>query len=404
MESRFVNTRRQTVALCNPLEIEDYVVQPHADISPPKWHLGHTTWFLEELILNKYVPQYRFYNQEYKKIFNSYYKGLGEHWVQRERGVLSRPLVKEILAYRKNIDDQLKNLIQKKPEDENLKKIIELGMNHEEQHQELLLMDIKFILATNAVDVKYSPRPLPDFTDTSKVNLQAKKSWCTHHAGVYDVGAVEENFAYDNEGPRHKKYLEAFRICEQLVTNGEYLAFMEDKGYQRPELWLSMGLDWVKNNKISAPLYWKFKDNEWWEFSLHGKQKINLNHPVSHISYFEAEAFARWSKKRLPTEEEFEIAQKDCHQTGNRFHASSSSTFTSELWCWTKSHYSPYPGFKTFEGEIAEYNGKFMCNQFVLKGGCFATPKGHYRKSYRNFYEPSQRWMFSGISLAEDAR
>ena len=403
MESRFVKTRKKTVAICYPLEIEDYVVQPHADISPPKWHLGHTTWFLEELILKKQNSQYQTYNPEFKKIFNSYYKGLGEHWAQGERGMLSRPLVKEIYNYRQTIDEQMSELLlgRSYSDDENFEKIFNVAINHEEQHQELLLMDIKFILAKNALDVIYSPKPS---TDSFSCNENKKiKSWSTHPEGVYEVGASSDAFSYDNENPRHKKYLQGFRISEGLVTNSEFLAFMQDEGYQRPELWLSKGFDWVKKNKISCPLYWKLKDNDWWEFTLHGKHKLNYNHPVSHISYFEADAFARWSQKRLPTEEEFEIAQKVCRPTGNRFHINSSHTFDSELWCWTKSHYSPYPGFKTFEGEIAEYNGKFMCNQFVLKGGCFATPEGHYRKSYRNFYEPSQRWMFSGIVLAEDA-
>lgn len=404
MESRFTNARKKTMALCNPLETEDFVVQPHPDISPPKWHLGHTTWFLEELILNKFQNNFRFYNPHYKKIFNSYYKGLGEHWIQGERGVLSRPLVNEIFQYRQTVDEQIKKLLKENSDNDEIKKIIELAINHEEQHHELLLMDIKYILAVNPIDVTYTPLPLKE--QTSLPIHSAKSAWQFIEEGVYEVGAANDFFAYDNEGPRHKKFLQACKISKKLVTNGEFLDFMNDNGYARPELWLSKGYDWVNQQKIKAPLYWKKIDGDWYEYTLHGLQKLNSDRAVNHISYFEADAFARWCGKRLPTEEEFEVAESLSGQkkseSQDRFHSSSLNTFASELWCWTKSHYSAYPGFKPFPGKIAEYNGKFMCSQFVMKGGCYATPEGHYRPSYRNFYEPGQRWMFSGLALAED--
>ena len=379
VEKKFIESRKQTEELCRPLEIEDYVVQPHADISPPKWHLGHTTWFLEELILNKFTDDYQFYNPALRKIYNSYYKGLGEHWVQGKRGELSRPTVKEVYAYRAHIDEKINDLLRRKKNDPQLLRIVEVAINHEEQHQELLMMDIKNIFATNPLNVAYSEK--------KKIAHQQKdKNWYSFNEGLYEIGSKGDQFSYDIENPRHRKFLHAFKISSSLVTNRDYLEFITDGGYRNPKLWLSKGLDWVNEEKIKSPLYWSFENNKWFEYTLSGKQELDLEAPVMHVSYYEADAYARWRGKRLPTEEEFEVAQ-----LGKQ-----------ELWCWTKSPFSPYPGYRPFNGEIAEYNGKFMCNQYVMKGGCFATPEGHYRPSYRNFYEPHQRWMFSGILLAED--
>lgn len=375
-----MNIRKKTNEICLPLEIEDYVVQPYSEVSPPKWHLGHTTWFLEELILNKFTENYEFYNRGWRKIYNSYYKGLGEHWVQAERGYLSRPTVKEVYKYREVIEEQVCELL-KQNHNPDLLRMVEIANNHEEQHQELLWMDIKSILSVNPNTVAYTndfPRPF----------IKENSEWIQIPSGLYEIGMNKFGFAYDNEGPAHQIYLNAYSIASSLVTNREYLSFINDGGYKEPRWWLSMGIDWVNKNKVKAPLYWSNDDGEWWEYTLFGKNKLDLNAPVGHVSYFEADAFARWRGKRLPTEEEFEVAQND-----NR---------TRDLWSWTKSSYEPYPGFKPFPGKLAEYNGKFMCNQYVLKGGCFATPEGHYRKSYRNFFEPHQRWMFSGITLAED--
>ena len=379
VEKRFIESRKQTEEICRPLEIEDYVVQPHPDISPPKWHLGHTTWFLEELVLNKFTDNYQFYNPTLRKIYNSYYKGLGEHWVQAKRGELSRPTVKEVYTYRANIDEKIYDLIQKKRNDHHLQRIIEVAINHEEQHQELLMMDIKNILAANPLNVVYHEEMNPLYS-------QSKRSWHSFNEGLYEIGSRGDKFSYDIENPRHRRFLQAFRISNSLVTNKEYLEFINDGGYKNPKLWLSKGLDWVNEGKITAPLYWSNKDGQWFEFTMNGKKELDLKSPVGHVSYYEADAYDKWSGKRLPSEEEFEVAQ-----LGKQ-----------ELWCWTKSPFAPYPGYRPFSGEIAEYNGKFMCNQYVMKGGCFATPDSHYRPSYRNFFEPHQRWMFSGILLAED--
>lgn len=407
LETKFLKARQKTEKLCSVLETEDYVVQPMAEVSPPKWHLGHTTWFLEELILNKVSRNYQFHHPGYRKLFNSYYKGLGEHWIQGERGRLSRPSVKEIYDYRKCIDEQVVETFRKAKNRSDLVPIIELAINHEEQHQELLLMDIKNILGANPLNPHYE-NPSPG--NPQKHSSEGEK-WIEFPEGLYSIGAdPSKAFVFDNETPVHKVYLQNFAISDHMVTNAEFMHFIEDKGYEQPKLWLSLGWDWVNEKKIRAPLYWNsnHKNQDRTEFTLYGEVPLDLSAPVSHISYFEADAFARWMGMRLPTEAEFEICESEI---GRQFiprpeiyHPASAKTFDSQLWCWTSSHYSPYPGFKPFEGEVEEYNGKFMCNQFILRGGCFATPEGHYRKTYRNFYGPDQRWMFSGIALAKDIK
>ena len=399
LKRHFLAMRNQTKSICERLEREDFVVQPMADVSPPKWHLAHTTWFLEELLLNKFQKNYVFFNQAFRKLFNSYYKGLGEHWVQSNRGFLSRPTIDEIIFYRESVENQIMTLLTKNHHDNELYQMLELAIHHEEQHQELLLMDIKYILGVNPV--------LPIYSNTTFESEHLfKENWNYFSEGVYEVGeSVSENFFYDNEGPCHKVYIQPFGISDRLVTNGEYLNFVLDGGYKQPLLWLSKGLDWVIENKIQSPLYWiNNGKSEWSEFTLYGEMKLQPNLPVTHISYFEADAYARWSGLRLPTEQEFEISSEriPASKVTHSFHPKKTGTYNSQLWCWTQSHYSPYPGFKSFKGQIGEYNAKFMCNQFVLRGGCFATPEGHYRKTYRNFYEPHQRWMFSGICLAKD--
>jgi ergothioneine biosynthesis protein EgtB len=405
IEQKFQKARKKTVELCATLENEDFVVQPLEEVSPPKWHLGHTTWFLEELILNKYKEKYQFYHPAYRKIYNSYYKGLGEHWAQGERGKLSRPSVKEVYEYRQTIETEVCELYRKNQGHPKLTSIMELAINHEEQHQELLIMDIKNILGTNPLAPAF--RSQTELSQEKKIYSDEK--WIEFPEGLYTVGAsTAKGFSFDNETPEHKVYQYGFAISNHLVTNGEFLHFIEDKGYERPKLWLSAGWDWNKRKNIHSPLYWNRKEDDWHEFTLYGEVPLDLSAPVGHISYFEADAFARWKGMRLPREEEFEISEREVGVKNPErpalFHPTSSKTFHSQLWCWTSSHYSAYPGFTPFEGVAQEYNGKFMCNQFILRGGCFATPEGHYRETYRNFYGPEQRWMFSGIALAKDIR
>jgi len=400
LSERYAEIRQSTISLCAPLEIEDYAVQPSAEVSPPKWHLGHTTWFFEEMVLVKYLPDYTRVNDQFSKLFNSYYNTASGHWIQSERGQLSRPTVREVLAYRQCVDAELMKFLTQSNPDSEIAFLIETGLNHEQQHQELLLMDIKYILGTNPIQAVYS-------ATTLEKTPRTPNSWESFTEGIYKTGFKGDGFAYDNERPNHKVYLQAFKVRKNLVTNGEYLKFIEDSGYQNPLFWLSKGWDWVKENAITAPLYWQNKGNDWVEFTLHGPQPLDLNAPLAHISYFEADAYANWAGCRLPTEQESELflrefAQEKRPETRPIYHPTQADSIDNQVWWWTQSHYSPYPGFKKFDGEIGEYNGKFMCNQFVLKGGCVATPKGHHRNTYRNFYQPHQRWMFSGLRLGQD--
>lgn len=365
---KYLSIRNQTEKICKDLCLEDYIVQPSPEVSPPKWHLAHTTWFFEEFILAK-DKSYKRFNEKYAKLFNSYYKSMGEHWIQGNRGQLSRPTIQEILDYRQYVDKRMEKFVGNK--------LIDLGLHHEQQHQELLYMDIKYILGANPLVPKYFNKDRPK----AKKNVD---KWKKYSEGLYDIGA-DNGFCFDNETPKHKKYLYSFEINEGLVTNGQYLEFILDGGYKNPRLWLSDGFDWISKHH---PLYWNKQGKKWFEFGLYGNHPLDLKAPVSHISLYEADAFARWKKARLPTEEELEIYFK-----GNK---------SSDLWCWSTSHYSPYPGFRPLEGNLGEYDGKFMCNQFVLRGGCRFTPKGHLRPTYRNFFRANQSWMFSGIKLARD--
>jgi ergothioneine biosynthesis protein EgtB len=376
--ARLMEVRGRTMALCGPLTIEDHVVQPATEVSPPKWHLGHTTWFFERFVLERYQPRYRPFDERFHPLFNSYYKAAGPHWMQAERGKLSRPTVAEIHGYRSSVDEALAELLRTPPPDP-LRFLIELGIHHEQQHQELLLMDIKYILGSNPLQPRYG------FAELAP--LQTPATWLDFEPGIHWIGAPPGGFAFDNERPRHRVWLDRFSIASRPVTNGEFLAFIEDGGYSEPRLWLSMGWDWLNRHRINAPLYWGNSDGDRQIFTLGGPQDLDPDAPVCHVSYFEADAYARWKGCRLPTEHELEIALN-------------AQPAPEPVWCWTSSHYSAYPGFAPFAGDIGEYNGKFMCNQFVLRGGCVATPPGHYRPSYRNFFEPHQRWMFSGIRLA----
>ncbi len=371
---RFVNVRNYTKEICGPLEIEDYVVQPTPEVSPPKWHLAHTTWFFEELILRKYFSNYKRFNDKFPELFNSYYKSAGKHWIQAERGNLSRPTVREILEYRSYVDEKIISLLESGTEIDEF--IFEVGLHHEQQHQELLFMDIKNILAQNQIETVYSQE--------SFFKEEPQLEWIFFDEGLYEVGTDSSDFHYDNESPKHKIYNQAFRISNRLVTNGEYLEFIESGAYKNHKYWLSSGHDWLEKNKVKAPLYWKKSGNKWYEYDFNGINELKANEPVKHISFYEADAFASWKGMRLPNEYEIEILNlKE----------------KSQLWQWTQSSYAAYPGFKPFDGMIEEYNGKFMCGQYVLRGGCRFTPEGHHRNTYRNFYYPNQRWMFSGIRL-----
>ncbi|MAE58303.1 MAG: sulfatase maturase [Halobacteriovorax sp.] len=378
----FKETRVQSKIICEPLEIEDYVVQPRAEVSPPKWHLAHTTWFFEEMILKKHCPKYQIFDENFTILFNSYYKTLGNHWHQSERGILSRPTVNNVFAYRKHVDEALINFINTQPISSEVLDLLEIGIHHEKQHQELLLMDIKSILASNIDFPAYNEYLIESYK-------QIDASFSTIDEGLYDIGHLDEGFSYDNERPRHKVYVQSSKIQNQLITNGEFLDFINHDGYKNSVFWLSKGFSWINENNIHCPLYWRMIDNTWYEYNLSGLKPIDLDAPVKHISYYEANAYAKFRGLRLPTEFELEIFFK-------------SNQVKNDLWNWSSSHYSPYPGFKEFSGSLGEYNGKFMCDQYVLRGGCFATPKNHLRDTYRNFFEPHQRWMFSGIRLAKD--
>ena len=396
----FQRVRQKTLEICSYIENEDFVVQPSPEVSPPKWHLGHTSWFFEEVILAKFQKNYVRFNAQYSALFNSYYKALGSHTLQENRGNLSRPTVAEVTRYRAYIDNQLQNYLTQNHLTSEILSLLETGIHHEQQHQELLYMDIKYILASNELATRYSPAVLQDAQPSTL-------GWTDFSEGIYEIGYDGIDFSYDNERPRHKSYVYPFSISQSLVTNGDFLEFIEDNGYSKARYWLSQGWDWVNQHKIQQPLYWLMVDGRWHEYTLYGLMPLDLNKPLVHVSYFEADAFANWKNLRLPSEQEFEVflASSKISSIDNSeqiYHPNSALEATGQVWCWTKSQYSPYPRFKAFDGLLNEYNGKFMCNQFVLKGGCVVTPDNHYRHSYRNFYQAQQRWMFSGIRLAKD--
>jgi ergothioneine biosynthesis protein EgtB len=402
--ARYQQIRQTTLDICSSIENEDFVVQPNAEVSPPKWHLGHTTWFFETVILKKFNPDYQWFNSAYNQLFNSYYKAAGSHTIQSERGYLSRPTVAEIMRYRTHVDTAISSLLVEITLSDELTTLLETGLHHEQQHQELLLMDIKTILASNLLPTQYTSMPLPS-------PPKPKNTWADIKGGLVEIGYPETQindggFSYDNERPRHQYYLYPFSICQSLVTNGDFLAFMHDNGYSQAQYWLSQGWDWISQRKIQHPLYWVRVDGQWFEYTLHGLLPLEMHQPLVHISYFEADAFAKWKGCRLPTEQELEIylyslVSKSTPEVSTYFHPNDANA-AEQVWCWTSSQYSAYPRFKAFDGLLNEYNGKFMCNQFVLRGGCVVTPNHHYRNSYRNFYLPHQRWMFSGIRLAKD--
>lgn len=376
----FLETRKHTETICQPLEIEDYVVQPTIDVSPPKWHLGHTTWFFEEFILKVYDSDYKVYDEDFSFVFNSYYETVGKRVIRSDRGNLSRPSVKKIYEYRTYVTDAMKELISK-VEGQKMDEVLEIGIHHEKQHQELLLTDVKYILGNNPL--------LPIYSNTFKEYTIEKHSreWINIDEGIYEIGHKASDFCYDNELGRHKVFLHSYQIANKLVTNEEFIQFINDEGYKRFNLWHAEGWEWVNQEQITAPLYWHQIDGEWHQYTLNGLQKITSEAPLTHISYFEAFAFAQWKGIRLPTEFEWEAAQQ-FFKWGQR-------------WEWTESAYLPYPSYKKAEGALGEYNGKFMVNQKVLRGSSVATPIKHSRPTYRNFFQTNLRWQFTGLRLAK---
>lgn len=377
----YKNVRQRTEAICEPLQTEDYVVQPVGDVSPPKWHIGHTTWFFETFILKPYFAEYQEFDPNYNYVFNSYYETVGNRVIRTDRGNLSRPTVIDVKRYRKYVDDAMYNFLACGDISDDVRDLLILGFNHEEQHQELLLTDIKFILGNNPLFPAYSHdyvSPKSEKTGAPFIKLEE---------GIYEIGFEGEGFAFDNELNRHKVYLNAFEIGPDLVTNAEYLEFMNDGGYHDFRHWHAAGWDWVNTNKAEAPMYWHNIDGEWHNYTYHGLEKLNLHEPARHMSYYEAYAYASWKGMRLPTEFEWEAA-------ANQFK-------WGKCWEWTESAYLPYPGFAKAPGAIGEYNGKFMVGQKVLRGASEVTSLNHSRITYRNFFQPELRWQFTGIRLAK---
>lgn len=379
IKERYLEVRNNTETICAPLQTEDYVVQPALDISPPKWHLAHATWFWEEFVLNKHAHGYKRFNQHYSFLFNSYYDSVGDRVLRLARGNMSRPTVSEIKEYRHYVDDCMVMFLESM--DEKFEALIEIGLNHEQQHQELLLTDVKYIFGHNPLFPVYKK----DFRELN--HNDEDHGFVEMKMNKYSIGHQGLGFSFDNEHAAHCVLLQPYSIRKNIVSNGEYLEFIHDGGYSHSSFWHSDGWEWVKENKIDCPLYWHKRDNYWFCYTLSGFGPVNKKEPVSHISLYEAMAFAEWKGMRLPTEFEWEAAS-DSFNWGQR-------------WEHTNSAYLPYPGYVRPEGAFGEYNGKFMINQMVLRGASIATPAGHSRKTYRNFFYPYQRWQFNGIRLCK---
>ena len=412
--TRYNDVRRFTEQLCEPLEIEDYVVQSMPDVSPTKWHLAHTTWFFETFLLGR-TEGYRPYQERFGYLFNSYYETIGERLPRNRRGLLSRPSVGEVFAYRQAVDDAMRGLLQSELDPE-LSVLVEVGLHHEQQHQELLLTDIKHVLWCNPIRPEYQSVHCGLEAGGDRDGNEARPDWINYDGGIIEIGHDGAAFAYDNEGPRHEALLRPFSLANRLVTIREYLEFIEDDGYTRPEEWLSDGWNVVNENRWRAPLYWTGDRGGREQFTLHGVQPLNLDEPVCHVSFYEADAYARWAGARLPTEAEWEWAAVEAPGNGNfadsgRLHPEAApmeqttalQQMFGDVWEWTASPYVSYPGYVPLDGALGEYNGKFMCNQMVLRGGSCATHSTHIRLTYRNFFQPDKRWQFSGIRLARDA-
>ncbi len=413
LAERYQQVRQATEALSAPLAVEDYVIQSMPDCSPTKWHLAHVSWFFETFLLKPSVSDYQPLHPQYAYLFNSYYNAAGDKYPRPQRGLISRPTVDEVYRYRKHVDEHVLDMLECAGEEDlhRVAPIVTLGLNHEQQHQELIVTDLKHMLSHNPLHPVYidpSPNPATDI---------ALMGWLEFPEGVYWIGHDGNDFAFDNEEMRHREFIQKFRLAGRLVTNAEYMTFMKDGGYQRPEFWLSMGWATVLQEGWRAPLYWEEDDGAWWQYTLSGLRSVDPAEPLTHVSYFEADAYARWAGARLPTEAEWEVAAATVPIEGNfvesgRFHPQPLKTSADnagiaqmygDVWEWTQSSYSPYPGFRIAPGALGEYNGKFMCNQYVLRGGSCATPRSHIRPTYRNFFPPEARWQFSGVRLAQDA-
>ena len=397
-------TRQKSIDIVEPLETEDLNTQSMCDTSPPKWHLAHTTWF-ETFLLKKMQPSYRCFDENFAHLFNSYYETLGSFHPRNLRGMLTRPTAAQIFNYRRHVDEAMQSCFNENLAAEpDFTKILFTGIRHEQQHQELLYMDIKHNL--------FSIPQRPAYLSTKPMfnSVPKEQKWLEIKDGIYFIGADNAGFSYDNERGRHRVFIENCALSSRLATNQEYLDFINSDGYRRPELWLSEGWSYVQKQNHHAPYYWFRNGDQWFEFTLHGVQELNPYAPVSHVSYFEADAFARWSKSRLPTEFEWEVLANDedkagvfdSHSNLHPYHDDNEPSILGNLWQWTSSSYSPYPRFTPESGAMGEYNGKFMCNQYVLRGGSFASPSSHIRATYRNFFPSHSSWMFSGVRLAKD--
>jgi len=400
LAERYAAVRALSLDLAAPLSDADATIQPHPDASPAKWHLAHTSWFFETFVLRDHLPGHRLHDERWAFLFNSYYEAEGDRHARPRRGMLSRPALDEICEWRAAVDAALLDAIADLPPE-----LIELGLNHEQQHQELMLMDVLAAFAENPLapavwpGLPAEPAPLPP-----------PIGWIGRDDGPAEIGHAGLGFGFDCETPRHKAWLRPHALADRLVTNAEWLEFMADGGYENPLLWLSDGWAWVREHAVEAPLYWRRGDGGWRRFGLDGERPVNPAEPVCHVCYYESEAFARWAGARLPTEAEWEVAAAQADASGGNqldgagpVRPTGAGGWFGDAWTWTASAFLPYPGFRPAEGAVGEYNGKFMCSQMVLRGGSCATPRGHMRASYRNFFYPHQRWMFAGLRLARDA-
>ena len=409
LADKYESVRSQSLKICAPLEAEDFLIQPMEDASPPKWHLAHTTWFFETFLLVPFLKDYKIFSQPFEFLFNSYYNGVGAQYPRSKRGLLSRPTLAQIFEYRTYVDKHIKLLLDGDTTSDICFRVT-LGINHEQQHQELLFTDIKYNFGHNPLYPAYCQNGSP------VEHPEKALAFSEFDGGIYEIGSNrEDKFCFDNEGPRHEVLVKDFSLANRLVTNADFLEFVDDGGYERPELWLSDGWNTLFNlnqKEPKLPLYWLYEDRCFKEYTLGGIQEVSPNSPVCHVNAYEADAFARWKHCRLPTEAEWEIAAFNQSRVGNFveseiYHpiqaiSSDLDGLFGNLWEWTSSSYSPYPGFKAFDGQLGEYNSKFMVNQVVLRGGSCVTPRDHIRLTYRNFFYPTDRWQFAGIRLASD--
>lgn len=398
LRQRYNAVRRRSVNLSEPLSEEDCCVQSMPDASPVKWHLAHTTWFFETFLLEAHEPGFAPHHPAFRMLYNSYYNGVGEKHARAQRGLITRPSFDEVLAYRHAVDARMGALLDAgRPE---VMALVELGLQHEEQHQELLLTDVKHLLSMNPLLPAYAGSVLPPAPAAPALR------WLAFDAGVVEIGHAGDGHCFDNELPRHRQFVEPYQLASRLTANGDYLAFLRDGGYRNPALWMSEGWDWVMREGLRHPLYWHEQDGQWHEFTLHGLQPLDLQRPLTHLSWFEADAYARWAGARLPTEFEWEHAARGVNDAAARaLHPAGRgegalSDLFGACWQWTSSSYGPYPGYASQPGALGEYNGKFMSNQYVLRGSSCATPVGHARSTYRNFFPATARWQFGGVRLA----